>query len=93
MLGWVTDAQTTVNKDLEVVGEGIYDDNLKIPTYMYVTVGIRGKEIRLGFDTGSVRTLIAEQVFNEKNTDYMFQLLPHESRFEAVNGSKIDCLG
>ena len=31
--------------------------------------------------------------FNEINYDNEYQLLQNESRFEAVNGSRIECLG
>ena len=50
-------------------------------------------EIRLGVDTGSVRSLLSEEIYNVINCDYTFQLQAHGIQFEAVNGTKIECIG
>lgn len=93
IVGWVTDTQPRINRDLEIVGADNYDESLRVPTYMYMVVEIRGKEVRLGIDTGSVRSLLAEEIYNSLNADYVYQLQPHRTQFEAVNGSQITCLG
>ena len=93
LIGWVEEPYPKVNKLLDVIREDEYDERLKVPTYVYVTVGIRGKEVRLGFDTGSVRSLLSEEVYSMINADNMYNLQPHGTQFEAVNGSKIECLG
>ena len=66
-MAWVTDAPTGNLDNLEIISEDDFDENLQLPTYVYLNVWIRGKEIRLGIDTGSVRTLLSEEVFNILN--------------------------
>ena len=89
----MTDAPMGTHDDLEIVCEDNFDENVQLPTYVYLNVWIRGKEIRLGIDTGSVRTLLSEEIFNILNADGAFQLKPHRTQFQAVNGSQINCLG
>ena len=89
----MTDAPTGNLDNLEIISEDDFDENLQLPTYVYLNVWIRGKEIRLGIDTGSVRTLLSEEIFNILNADRAFQLRPHRTQFQAVNGSQINCLG
>ena len=89
----MTEDHHRIDRQLETIGEDDYDDNVKVPTYMYVTAGLRGKEVRLGFDTGSVRTLLSENIFNQINADLVYQLQPHGTQFSAVNGSRIECIG
>ena len=93
IIAWMTNDYYGINRQLETIGEDDYDENVQLPTYMYVTAGVRGKEVRLGFDTGSVRTLMSEEVFNQINADLIYQLQPHGTQFSAVNGSRIECIG
>ena len=43
MIGWVTDAYPRINHSLEVVGGEEYEENARVPTYLYMTVNIRGQ--------------------------------------------------
>ena len=92
MIGWITDNDSGADQKLEVIDDEEIKESI-IPTYAYLTVGIKGKDVKLGVDTGSVRTLISEELYNEVNYDNEFRLQQNNSRFEAVNGTKIECLG
>ena len=76
------------------------DQNLKVtrdwenvPTYVYATVGIRGVKIRLGIDTGSVKTILSEEMFDILNADDRYILQQHDLKLTAINGSEVTCLG
>ena len=93
LVGWVMDNRYQMEEGREIVDEDEDNEITNLPTYMFLNVEIKGKQIKLGLDTGSVKTLISEELFNEINYDSEYQLLQNESRFEAVNGSRIECLG
>ena len=93
VIGWVGEQYPNINKELEIVQAEVHDDNEKIPNYLFITIGIRGLEIRLGFDTGSVRTLISEERWQAINADGAYQLSPQGIQLEAINGSEIECIG
>ena len=78
IVGWVTDNYYT--KGLEIVDEDEDNDRSNLPTYMYLNVEIKGKQTKLGLDTGSVRTLLSEELFNDINYDNEYQLLQNETR-------------
>ena len=93
IVAWVEEFSPQINKSLEVIVEDIDNNQIKVPTYVYFTVGIRGVDIRLGVDTGSARTLLSEECFRTLNPDNQYKLQISGTSFEAVNGSAIECLG
>ena len=93
VIGWVDEEFPRVNRYLEVVKEEEYIDELNLPTYVYLTVSVRGHMIRLGVDTGSARTLMAEEIYIMVNADHQYPIQTQNTSFEAVNGTKIECLG
>ena len=88
IVAWVEETGTRIDRSLEVVRDEFYDTSLRLPTYIYVTLGIRGHEIRMGLDTGSTRTLMAEETYNALNADYSIVREAPGTDFQAVNGSK-----
>ena len=92
VIAWVEEYTPQINTRLEVVSEDITYEG-KIPTYIYFTVGIRGIETRLGIDTGSARTLLSEEIFRLINADSQYKLKVSGTSFEAVNGSRVECIG
>ena len=92
-MAWVDEYPPQINKGLELVMEDLTCNELSLPTYVYFTVGIRGIEVRLGIDTGSAHTLLSEEIFQQINADSQYQLQTAGTSFEAVNGSRVECLG
>jgi hypothetical protein len=85
--------RSEIDQNLKVIRENKIRNWEKVPTYVYATVGIRGVKIRLGIDTGSVKTILSEEMFDILNADDRYILQQHDLKLTAINGSEITCLG
>ena len=71
----------------------VYDETMDTPSMGYLVGYINSISIPICIDTGAGKSLMSSETWRKINANGELELKPQHRGFEAVNGSRIHCLG
>ena len=70
-----------------------FDETAEVPSLGYVIGHINAISFPIAIDTGAGKSLLNEEIWRKINITNKYELRPAYRGFQAVNGSRINCLG